>query len=609
MAIMGQNFFRRDDRDLRFVLFEQMDLDRLLGYEAYRDFSADDFGMIIDEALKVGREVLGPALQDGDREGCTWQDGRVTTPASFKNCWRVLSENGWLATTQSPEFGGQGLPSAVGGLVAELFTGSNMAMMVYPGLTVGAAHLVEAYGTDEDRALFVEKMYTGQWGGTMCLTEPDAGSDVGFLRTKAVPDPEAGGPRVYKIEGTKQFISAGEHDLAENIIHLLLARIEGGPAGTKGISLFIVPKIKVNPDGSLGEPNDVFCTGIEHKMGVHGSATCSLSFGENGGCRGILLGEPHSGMAKMFQMMNEARMGCGVQGLGIAASAYDTARLYAKERIQGPPITNRKADRVPIVQHEDVRRMLMNLKSGTEGMRAMVAFLFYLIDVARYDPDEAERNKATGRVELLTPLVKAYCSDFGYALCREAIQVLGGVGYCNEFPAEQYARDSKIVSIWEGTTYIQALDLVGRKLAMEGGMVFQGWLQEVMAETGQFKEDAEFGADYKLLFKAAQAVGDFAMRYMTYLQQSKLPMIGLTATRFQECMSEVLVARLLLEQGRIARDKLAGVDASSADGIFYQGKIASTHYYCRNILTNVFARHMSLQQEDTSALDIPEAAF
>ncbi len=606
---MGQNFFRRDDRDLRFVLFEQIDLDRLLGYEAFSDFAADDFGMIIDEALKVGREVLGPALQDGDREGCQWEDGRVTTPASFKDCWRVLAENGWLATTQSPEFGGQGLPAAVGGLVGEIFSGSNMAMMVYPGLTIGAAHLVEAFGTDEDKALFVERMYTGQWGGTMCLTEPDAGSDVGYLRTKAVPDPDAGDPRVYKIEGTKQFISAGEHDLAENIIHLLLARIEGGPLGTKGISLFIVPKIRVNPDGSLGEPNDVFCTGIEHKMGVHASATCSLSFGENGGCRGILLGEPHSGMAKMFQMMNEARMGCGIQGLGIAASAYDTARTYAKERIQGPPITNRKADRVPIIQHEDVRRMLMNLKSGTEGMRAMVAYLFYLIDVARHDPDEAERQKATGLVELLTPLVKAYNSDFGYQLCREAIQVLGGVGYCNEFPAEQYARDIKIVSIWEGTTYIQSLDLVGRKLAMEGGMVFQGWLQEIMAETSQFKEDADFGADYKLLFKAAQAVGDFAMHYMTYLQQNKLPMVGLTATRFLECMSEVLIARLLLGQGRIARDKLAGVDGSSADGIFYQGKVASTHYFCRNLLPAVFARHMMLQQEDTSALDIPEAAF
>ncbi|MBU0514358.1 MAG: acyl-CoA dehydrogenase [Proteobacteria bacterium] len=606
---MGINHFRRDDRDFKFLLFEHLDVDRLLGYEAYQDFSTDDFKMIIDEALKVGREVLGPALQDGDREGCTLQDGEVKVPASFHDCWRTLAENGWLAPSHSPEFGGQGLPAVMGGIVAEILAGANMAMMCYPGLTVGAAHLIEVHGTDEDRALFVEKMYTGRWAGTMCLTEPDAGSDVGFLRSKAVPDPEAGDPRIYKIEGTKQFITAGEHDLTENIIHLYLARIEGAPLGTKGISLFIVPKVWVNPDGSLGEPNDVSCTGIEHKMGVHGSATCSLSCGENGSCRGILLGEPNSGMAKMFQMMNEARMGCGIQGVGIAASAYDTARHYAKERVQGPPMVNRRADRVPIIQHEDVRRMLMNLKSGTEAMRAMLGYIFILIDIARHDPDEAERHKAHSRVELMTPLVKAYCSDFGYLLTREAIQVLGGVGYCSEFPAEQYARDIKIVSIWEGTSYIQSLDMVGRKLSMEGGQVFQTWIQEVMATTSEFKEDADFGADYKLLFKAAQATGDFALRYMQYFQGGKVPLIGLTSTRFLECFSEVVLAWLILEQGRIARAKLAGVDASSADGIFYRGKIETAHYFCRNILTGVFARHMTLQQEDTSALDIPEEAF
>ncbi len=606
---MGINHFRRDDRDLKFLLFEHLDLDRLLGYEAYQDFSADDFNMIIDEALKVGREVLGPALQDGDREGCTLQDGEVKVPASFHDCWRTLAENGWIAASHSPEFGGQGLPAVMTGLVGEIFSGANMAMMVYPGLTVGAAHLIEVYGTDEDRALFVEKMYSGQWAGTMCLTEPDAGSDVGYLRSKAVPDPDSGDPRIYKIEGTKQFISAGQHDLTENIIHLYLARIEGAPAGTKGISLFIVPKIWVNPDGSLGEPNDVSCTGIEHKMGVHGSSTASLSCGENGTCRGILLGEPNSGMAKMFQMMNEARMGCGIQGLGISASAYDTARTYAKERVQGPPMVNRRADRVPIIQHEDVRRMLMNLKAGTEALRAVVGYLFFLIDVAAHDPDEEERHKADSRVELMTPLVKTYASDFGYMLTREAIQVLGGVGYCSEFPAEQYARDIKIVSIWEGTTFIQSLDMVGRKLSMEGGQVFQTWIQEVMATTSEFKEDADFGGDYKLLFKAAQATGDFAMRYMQYFQEGKVSLIGLTSTRFLECFAEVVLAWLILEQGRIAREKLAGVEASSADGIFYRGKIESAHYFCRNILTGVFARHMSLQQEDTSALDIPEEAF
>ena len=443
----------------------------------------------------------------------------------------------------------------------------------------------------------------------MCLTEADAGSDVGWLRTKAVPDPEADDARVYKIEGTKQFITCGEHDLTENIIHLVLARIEGAPPGTKGISLFIVPKIWVNPDGSLGQPNDVYCGNIEEKMGVHGSSTCTLNFGENGKCRGILLGEPNSGMAKMFQMMNQARMACGVQALGVAASAYDTARNYAKERLQGPPFTNRDADRVPIIRHEDVRRMLMNLKAGTEAMRAMIGKLYYFIDMHKHDPDEANRNEAGLQVELFTPLVKAYCTDFGYQLTRDAIQVLGGVGYCSEFPAEQYARDIKISSIWEGTNYINSLDLVGRKLNMEGGKVFQGWIEGVMKFTGDHKDDPEFGPDFKLLFKAAQATGDYTMRYLEYLKEGKLQLIPLSCTRFLECFSEVLMAQFMLEQGLLARNKLKEVDVASADGIFYRGKIETAKYFCRNILTNVFGRHMTLQQEDMSAVDIPEEAF
>ena len=607
---MGINYFRRDARDLRFVLAEHMDLEKILSYEPYREFSLDDFTMIIDEALKVCREELGPAMQDGDKEGVTYsEDGKVAVPASFHRCWKVMAENGWTAVSSSPEFGGQGLPATLGGLLGELFTGANMAFMTYPGLAVGNGRLIEHFGTDEDRALFVEKMYTGVWGGTMCLTEPDAGSDVGWLRTKATPDPESSDPRMYKIVGTKRFITCGEHDLTENIIHLLLARIEGAPMGTKGISLFIVPKIWVNPDGSLGEANDVFCGGVEHKMGIHGSSTCTLNFGENGRCRGILLGEPHSGMAKMFQMMNEARMGCGVQALGLAASSYDTARQYARERIQGPPFTNRRSDRIPIIQHEDVRRALMTLKAGTEAMRALIGKIFNLIDRAEYDPDSDIRKKAGDRVELFTPLVKAYCTDFGYLLTREAIHVLGGVGYCSEFPVEQYARDILIASIWEGTNYIQSLDLVGRKLGLEGGKVFQDWIQEVMTFTGEHKDDADFAPDFKLLFKASQATGDFAMRYMKYFQEQRLQLIPLTSKRFLECFAETLMAQLILEQGLIARRKFKDVSADSTDGIFYRGKMETARFFCRNILPNVFSRHMALQQEDTSALDIPEEAF
>ncbi|MFH1138966.1 MAG: acyl-CoA dehydrogenase [Pseudomonadota bacterium] len=606
---MGINYFRRDDRDAKFVLFEALDMDKLLGYEAYQDFSADDFNMIIDEAIKLGREVMGPTNQDGDRMGCVYKDKTVTTPESFKEVWKVMSENGWISMSVDPRYGGQGLPAVLAGICGEFFCGANMGFMTFPGLAVGNSRLIENFGTEEDKNLFCEKMYTGVWGGTMCLTEPDAGSDVGWLRTKATPDPESGDPRVFRIQGVKRFITSGEHDLTENIIHLVLARIEGAPHGTKGISLFIVPKIWVNPDGSLDQPNDMFCEGIEHKMGIHGSATCTLNFGENGQCRGILLGEPNSGMAKMFQMMNEARVGCGMQALGLTAAAYDTARFYAKERYQGPPFTNRNAERVPIIQHEDVRRMLMKIKAGTEAMRALMAKIFYVMDVAHRDPDENARKWAKSQEEILTPLVKAWNSDLGYDLIRDAIQVMGGVGFCSEFPVEQYARDIKIVSLWEGTNYIQSLDLVGRKLGMDGGRPFQEWIKNVMDFTSANKDDADFGKDFKLLFKAAQAVADFAMKYMQYFSEGRLSLIPLSACDFLNCFAEVAAGQLMLEQGLIARKRLAEVDADSSDAIFYKGKVETVKFFCRHILVNVFSRHLAFQQEDTSAVDAPEEAF
>jgi alkylation response protein AidB-like acyl-CoA dehydrogenase len=452
-------------------------------------------------------------------------------------------------------------------------------------------------------------MYPGVGAGSMGVPVADAGSDVGALRTRAIPGADPSDPRIYRIEGGKRFITCGEHDLTENIIHMVLARIEGGPAGTKGVSLFIVPKIWVNQDGSLGEPNDVFCTGVEHKMGIHGSSTCSLSFGEKGGCRGILLGEPHSGMAKMFQMMNGARIGCGVQATGIASNAYDAARIYAKERVQGAPLTRRHGAAVPIVQHEDVRRMLMNLKAGTEAMRAFLAYLLVNMDVSESDPDPDVRKRAGARVELLTPLVKAYHTDFGYNLTRDAIQIFGGSGYCSDFPVEQAARDIKILSIWEGTNYIQSLDLVGRKLGLDGGQPFQTLLGETIKFAKAHAADPDFAADFGLLEKGVEVAGDFAQRFLQHFSSGRVSLVPMYSTRFLECLAEMMMARLMLEQGLIAREKLAGVDPDSADGVFYRGKIASAKFFCRNILTNVFSRHLALQQEDLSALEIPEEAF
>lgn len=602
---MGVNFYRRDDRDLKFVLFEQMDIDRVLGYGAFGDFSREDLGLIIEEANKMAREVLGPVMQDGDRQGCVWSERGVKTPEAWKQCWRLMFEAGWPAASLSPEFGGQGLPNVVGGLIDEFFVGANMAFMSFPGLTTGNGELIEEYGTDQDRELFVEKMYTGVWGGTMCLTEPQAGSDVGALTTKAVPDPAADDPRIHRIEGNKRFISCGEHDLTENIIHLVLARLEGAPAGTKGLSLFIVPKIWVNPDGSLGEPNDVVCTGIEHKMGLHGSSTCSLSFGENGGCRGILLGRPNGGIAQMFKMMNHSRIICGRQATALTAAAYDAAREYAKERVQGERFGSRDGRRLALVEHEDVRRMLMNLKSGSEAMRAFLARLLFYSDVAGHDPDPAERQKAQERVDLLTPLVKAYHASLAFDFIKDAVHVFGGSGYCSDFPVEQYLRDVKIVDIWEGTHYIQSADLAGRKLGMRGGEVFREQIQEIANFAAAHADDQDFAPDCRLLGEATGMVGDFAARFAGYMGGEKTPLVPLYATRLLDSMAETVMAQLLLDQALIARERLAGVDPAGADAAFYRGKIASARYFCRNILTNVYGRHASLIQEDRTALEVP----
>ena len=607
---MGVNFYNRDLRDLKFVLFEYLDIDKILGYEKFKDFTTDDLNMVVEEANKICQEIFGPSFQDGDQITAQFKDGKVTVPPSFHDCWKVMGENGWIGSSRSPEFGGQGLPNVVSGMAMLLFNTANMAFMTYPGLAIGAGELIEAFGTEEDKALFVEKMYTGIWGGTMCLTEPDAGSDNGYLRTKAIPDPTAGDPRIYKIEGTKCFITGGDHDLTKNIIHLLIARIEGAPEGTKGISLFIVPTTWVHADGSLGEDNDVSTGGIEHKMGIKGSATCTLNFGENGKCRGILLGEPNTGMAKMFQMMNGARIGTGIQATGCATHAYDTARKYAKERYQGPPFTNRRAPRVRIIEHEDVRRMLMNLKAGIEACWGFAGKLFYLSDVAENEPDAALRETSGLRVDLITPLIKAYVSDFCHQLCRDAMQVLGGVGYCGEFPVEQNTRDCKILSIWEGINYIQALDLVGRKLGMKGGQVFQDWIKEVATFAQAHEGDPDFAPDFETLKKACDIVQDYAGTFFTiFTGGGDIRQVPLHATRFLDCFAETLLGQIMLEQGLTAREKAKGVAPDSADGIFYQGKLASVKFFCRNILPNVFARHAAFKLQDTSALDIPEAAF
>ncbi|TFH42089.1 MAG: acyl-CoA dehydrogenase, partial [Chrysiogenales bacterium] len=442
-------------RDQRFTLYEMLDIEKeLCTLPRFSDHSRDLYDMTIDVGVRLAVEAVYPTLTVADREGCRYEDGTVTVPECFHRLLKIFTDGGWATTSTSVEAGGQGLPSTLSLTLHEAF-GHNFSFLSSPFLAAGAAHLIEKYGTERQKRLYMDRMYAGQWGGTMALTEPDAGSDLGSLKTKAVRQADG----TFRLTGSKIFITSAENDLFENIVNPVLARIEGDPAGTKGISIFLVPKFVPKEDGTPGRRNDIRATGIEHKMGIRASATCALSFGDNGDCYAELLGEERQGMKIMFQLMNEARISVGIQGLAAASAAYLHALDYARERVQGVnlmQIMNPDAPHVPIIEHADVRRMLLWMKSHVEGMRALVYYCGLCYDKNENLPDGEEREKWRGMLELLTPVCKAFCTDIGFRVTEEAIQVYGGYGYCQDYPGEQLMRDVKIASIYEGTNGIQA---------------------------------------------------------------------------------------------------------------------------------------------------------
>src|SRR6185312_6457803 len=559
------NRYRADLRELQFLLFEQFKVDAVLGQGHFEGWDADAIKSTLTEAYKWVRDVIGPLNATADAEGCHLEGGKVTTPKGFKEAWKKLYEAGWKAIGVDAEYGGAGSPRVVQLLVEEMVSGANTAFSMYGGLTYGAAEVIEAFGTPEQKALYCERMYTGTWGGTMCLTEPQAGSDVGSARTKATPN----GDGTYKISGTKIFISAGDHDLTENIIHLVLARVPDAPAGTKGLTLFIVPKLRTDASGKLGESNDVAVGNIEHKMGINASATCVLNFGENNACIGVPVGgdaKLNQGMSQMFKMMNSARIAVGMQGYSVASSAFLNALDYARERKQGPSIKAFKdptAPRVPIIEHADVRRMLLDMKSRVEGVRALAIKLAHHQDQATVLAGKDDQAVAyhQGQVDLLVPLVKAYGSDQGFRVCETAIQTYGGAGFTRDYHVEQYCRDAKIFSIYEGTNHIQAMDLVGRKLAQAGGGNLQAYLGDLAAFVGQNSAHPVLGPAVKELGTAQEALGGSAMRLLSWFQMGKMPLVPLAANTFLEMMAETTVAWLLLDGARIALEALAKVPA------------------------------------------------
>ena len=611
-------------RDQHFVLFEQLGIESPFKNSRYEDYSRETVCMMLAEAEKMALEVILPTYVDGDREGCTFKEGKVFVPKSFHNAYRKFTEAGWQCAMKDPEVGGQGMPASVAMACFELFQAANYPFIMYPMLTTGAASLIEYYGTEEQKKKYMYKMFAGEWGGTMCLTEPSAGSDVGALKTKAKRLPDG----TYSITGTKIFISGGDHDLCPNIIHPVLARIEGDPPGTRGISIFLVPKYRVNEDGSLGEFNDVRTGNIEHKMGIKGSATCTLNFGDEGKCIGELLGREKTGMAIMFQMMNDARLEVGMQALGVASAAYEHAVHYARERIQGAPVWEMKnpdAKPVPIIQHLDVRRSLLWMKAHVEGIRVLLYYAAHCFDMAAIAETKADKAKWQGLAELLIPICKAYSSDKAMQVCSEAIDIYGGYGYCSEYPVEQYLRDCKITTIYEGTNGIQALDLVGRKLAQRRGEFMMSLYSEIYSIITRSKgyEDLTIPCNY--LEEALKAVSDLTTHFYRMSRGASFLIPVLNASPYLELFGDVAVGSLLMQAATIANEKLnviyteKGVKGSKAkqrallheypDVAFYNGKIAAARFFALNILSTVKARCDAIKVGDRTPIEVAEESF
>ncbi len=476
-------------RDMRFVLSELIGLDRVAALPGYEGIEPELVDAVLEEAAKFARDVLAPINQPGDRQGARWHDGTVTTPDGFADAYARYVAGGWNALSCDPEYGGQGVPAVVSAAVEEMWHAANMAFGLCPLLTRGAIEAMHLCGTPSQKQRYLHKLVEGAWTGTMNLTEPQAGSDLSAVRTRAVPDGEQ-----FRIFGQKIYITYGEHDMAENIIHLVLARLPDAPEGVRGISLFVVPKVLVNADGSLGMRNDVRCVSIEHKLGIHGSPTAVLAYGDNDGAVGELVGEPNRGLEYMFVMMNAARFQVGLEGLAIGERAWQQALSYARDRVQGTEAGVRGGDKVSIIHHPDVRRMLMGMKAQTEAMRALAYVTAFALDTAGRHPDPAVRAQAQARADLLIPVVKGWCTESSIEIASTGVQVHGGMGFIEDTGAAQHLRDARITTIYEGTTGIQANDLVGRKIARDGGVAARAALSEMRADAALLPGDGELGA-------------------------------------------------------------------------------------------------------------------
>jgi butyryl-CoA dehydrogenase len=591
-------------RDLRFVYYELFDGAELADLPGFEEATPDVVEAVLEEMGKIASEVLHPLNAVGDEQGCRLENGTVRTPEGFRDAWKLLREGGWMGLTARPVYGGQGMPYAVGVAASELMIAANLSFSMYVFLTHGAYDALDHHATDELKKMFLPKLVSGEWAGTMCLTEPQSGTDLGLVRSVAVD----AGDGAYKVTGSKIFISAGDHDLAENVVHLVLARMPDAPAGIKGISMFLVPKLRV--EGGRLVPNGVTCSGLEHKMGIKGSATCAIDFD---GSIGYLVGEPHKGMRAMFTMMNAARLHVGVQGLALSEAAYQAAVAFAKERLQGRALTgakNPKQEADPILVHPDVRRMLLSIRAFNEGARALTAWIGMEIDYAESHPDPARREEAEDLASLLTPVVKAFQTDLGFEMANAALQVHGGYGYVREYGVEQIVRDARITPIYEGTNGIQALDLVGRKLPAHAGRALRRFFHPIADFLEANGGDAELAPFVEPLAKAFERL----QRATLHLAQAGMKNpdeAGAAATDYLHLFGWTALAYLWARMAKVAAARLeqGGASLSADERLFYEAKLATARFFFARLAPRGGAHFAALMAGSKPLMEFPDAAF
>ncbi len=595
-----------DRRDIDFVIWEQMNGEAFLDHDLYSSYDRKMCDMIITEARTLAINELLPTLAEGDREGVRFENGIVKVPESFHRVYNLMLEGGWNNLGVTEEMGGHGAPPVISAAAAEYFMAGNWALFNYATMANGTADMIYKYGTKDQKDTYVEKLTSSEWGGTMLLTESEAGSDVGALTTTAVRNEDG----TYSLTGNKIFITNGEHDLVENIIHPVLARIEGDPPGTRGISIFIVPKFLVNPDGTLGERNDIMCEGIEEKHGIHASSTCSMTLGAKSRCIGYLLGEERKGMKIMFNMINHARMSIGLQALSNASASYLLALDYARKRVQGRALenfSNHSAPSLTIINHPDVRRNLLWMKSHVDGMHSFFYYVAGLGTKAIVSRTDEERELNLDLYELLTPVIKDYHAVQGHEVCIQAIQVFGGPGYSKDYPVEQYARDCKITTIYEGTSGIQAMDLLYRKLGRKNGAVFMHLLKEMHQTVSIAGDMAELKDLADKVGSAVNRLGEVAMHLGKVALSPDFKVAFAHSLPFLHVMGDVIMAWMLLWRAAVSIPKIE--EGKKKDLAFYKGQIKTAEFFINTILPGTRGRMDAIEGASPAAIEMDEDSF